>query len=346
MSFLLRKLLGHTLRDAAVDDAGGGAATAKDDGRPDDITPEEWADLTEAERRAIAGDDLDDEGDGDDDHTETLRKIAGESDDDGAADAAAAAAATAAATAEADDADAGAEIEVPYRAVLPADYTAQLDTAKGQLKELKEKFRAGEIEIDEYEDKRDAVDAQLRELETMRVKAEMSVEMSRQAATNAWNREVRDFMAEEANALYKGEVAGTAFDSIVKGLISETAIEKHPERAQWSGRKILIEADRIFRSELQIAPAKKQDDQPNPAAAETPEQKARKAVEARRQANDKRLKTLSNLPAADQDATGAGEGEGEFAYLDNLQGIAFENELARMERQDRAKFDRLMRNGG
>ena len=332
MSMLLRRMLATALAPVDQDGAGGGGAAA--DGRPEDITEDEWARLTEAERAAIADDD------GEELDPEALRKIAG---DDSSADAKAAADAAAAAAAEAEAAAAAAAGDTPefapaYRAEVSADLLAQNEADKKALADLKEKFRAGDIELDEYEAQREGISDRMREFDKAQVKAEVSREMGEQTAAQRWGWEVDNFFAEEGNALYKGKAAGAAFDAIVKDLVSDKAMEQHPERANWSGRRILIEADKVCRAELGLAaaaPAKEPGAQPKPL---TEAERIRQANAARRPKPTEVPKTLANVPAADQDASGRGAEGGEFAFMDNLHGIAYENAMARMTDVQRDRF--------
>lgn len=340
MSALLRRLLAIPMAEEDGDGGsnGGGAGAGDDldagaaaDGRPDDITQEEWDSLTDEERAAIA--DTDTTGD----DAETLRRIAGDDTVDGGGGND-----TQAGAADADDADvdASTEFTTTYRAELPADHQAQVDAAKGELKTLRDQFRAGELELDDYEERREAIDARLRDLDTARIKAEVSREMGEQTAVQRWDWEVQNFMAEEANAIYKGRAAAAAFDAMVKDLVSDEALKANPERANWSGRKILLEADKAFRAELGIGGAAADGGKPGAGAktaAQIAKEKERAAIAARRPGDKAFPKTLAGAPAADAEGASGGK-DSEFAYLDNLQGIAYENAIARMSDAQRERF--------
>lgn len=334
MSNLLRMMLYPLMAptDGEGFDASGAAAavaSAADDDAidtstaPEGYTQEEWEALSENERLAL----LEPEED-----AESLRAIAGDDDQGGdagkgdgkGADAGAANGGDGAA-ADVDDDGAGETFQATYRATLPDDFDAQVQANKDATKALTDAFKAGDIEVDEYEAKREELTAKRDELTALRIKSEISAETSAQAAEQRWAWECERFYEQPENEIYKNPIRLAAHDAAVRNLVSDEALKAHPERAKWSGAKILREADAMVRAEMGGSTAT----QPKP---ETDAEKARKAVaeaNAKRRPDLKAVpKTLAGLPAAEN--TDAGDGGDEFADIDKLQGIEYENAIARL----------------
>lgn len=326
MNMLLRKLLGHTLREEADEsDAGGGAAAAASDddadidaGRPDDITAEEWAELSPAERAAIAA------GDGDETDQATLAAIAAAGGDgaDDEGDAAAAAAAEEAAAAAADP-DPAPFVPV-FKASLPADFDAQVTALKDERNALKTKFKEGELELDEYEEQREALDDRLSELNTLKVKAEIAADNEKQTGEQKWAWECDTFYAEEANAIYKDSIRAAAHNAAVIELASEASLKAHPERHKWTGMRFLREADKMVRASMGIAAA----DPATPAADGKPPRNIKPTPAGAIPP------AIAKLPVA----ASANVGGDEFADIVALEGVDYERAIARMSPDQRERF--------
>ena len=69
-----------------------------------------------------------------------------------------------------------------YRAELPADYDAQVKALNDETSALAQKFRAGEIEFEEYETQQTALLQRRDELREIKIKAEIASEMGAQSA--------------------------------------------------------------------------------------------------------------------------------------------------------------------
>lgn len=331
-SNLLRKLLGHTLMEEA-DEAGaggGGAAAAGGDddtdidaGRPDDISAAEWAELSPAEREAIAA------GDGDETDVDTLAAIAAAG-GDGADDESAAAAASAAAAEEEAAAAAAAGDPAPFvpvfKANLPADFDAQVQAVKDERNDLKVKFREGDLELDEYETQREALDDRLAELNTLKVKAEIAADNEKQTVEQRWAWECDTFYADEANAIYKDPILAAAHNAAVSklGREAEDQPEKFPERAKWNGMRFLREADKMVRASMGVKPA----DPVTPAA------------DGKAPRNIKPTPPSAIPPAINKlpVAASANVGADEFADMAGLEGVDYERAIARLSPEQRERF--------
>ena len=309
------------------------------------LSDEDLALLTEEEREAIAA------GAEDAAQQEALAKIAAGADDDdddddgdgkdkgedaAAAQAAAAAAATppaaedgAAAAAQAPSAapaDKSAAKPATYTAELPADIEAKQQAISTELGELRDKFKAGDIDVDDYEAQRDTLLDQRGELNKAITKAEISQEMQQQSAQQAWQAAIeRTFDAavkpEQGGIDYRKDQAKAAdLDLFVRRLAED------PANADKDMDWFLTEGHRRVKAlhGMTAAPAAAA-----AAAAPTPPPTRRAPVESA-------PKTLAMVPGAD----GPGDVAGEFADVDALDGDELEAAIARMSPAQREKFER------
>jgi len=289
------------------------------------------ATLTPEEREAIEGSDIPDED------LNVIKKIAGDADndasddgdddqddaDDGDDDAAPIEGKTAPAEAAAEDAaedEAPARQAVPrYEAQLPSDYDDQIKSLKDRDAELRQKFKDGEIDIDE----RDAGLAELSEqrerLLVARAKAEISQEMTEQTAQQSWQTEINKAIARAAKEdgidYRKDQAKAADWDQFVRILAA------NPAHADKSMDWFLAEAHRRVLALHGVAPAPKR---------ETIED----AKAKRKPPLDAAPKTLAQVPGSD----GPGDVESEFSDIDALEGWELEQAIARMSPAQRAKY--------
>ena len=311
------------------------------------LSDEDLALLTEEEREAIAA------GAEDAAQQEALAKIAAGADDDdddddddgdgkdkgedaAAAQAAAAAAATppaaedgAAAAAQAPSAapaDKPAAKPATYSAELPADFEAQQQAVATELADLRRQFKDGALEIDDYEDRREALLQQRDDLNRLSTKAEIAAEMRTQTAEQQWEaaiaRAFDDAAKPEGGAIdYRTDKAKAAdLDQFVRLLGS------NPDNAEKDMDWFLQEGHRRVKALHGVAPAPAA---AAAAAAPTPPPTRRAPVESA-------PKTLAMVPGAD----GPGDVAGEFADVDALDGDELEAAIARMSPAQREKFER------
>lgn len=298
--------------------------------------------LTDEEREAIQGGDYDaaevdamkkiaasatdDEGDDDDDDDEgtSTQPLEGKQ-ADSAQDADAAVADAAAAGADdAPTAAAPAGAVAPrYEAKLPADFEAQVSNLAAEEAALKAKFKAGEIEFEEFDEKRGELQSQREALTIARAKAEISQEMSQQSAAQQWQNSVNRFMAQAAGEGldYRKDADKAAdLDQFVKVLAN------NPANGDKSMDWFLVEAHRrvqALHGLTRTAPA--------PAAKADPIADAK----AKRQPPlDAAPKTLAQVPGGD----GPGDVGDEFADVAALDGWELEQAIGKMSPAQREKF--------
>lgn len=292
------------------------------------VSEDQLAGLSEEERAALA----------EDDDLDTLQEIAGagndnddedeDDDDDQAADAAAAtdspagdAAGKPDQAAAADTADEPVEARddddddaQPIYKVDPVEnYQQKLDDFAAEKKALREKLTEGDINLDQYEEQKDAIVAKEQAIIRQQDRADAFAEQNSQNAQANWQRTQERFFKADANAIYaNNKTLMKALDSTVKDLAVDPANANKP--ARW----FLQEADRQVRAAFghTTAPTDKE-----PEPGKKP---------ARKPDLSKIPKTLSGLPSAEISETGGDE----FSGMENLSGMDLEREIARRTKTD------------
>lgn len=289
-----------------------------------DMTPEELAAM-----QRIAGADGDDDGDDD----------GSDDDDDDAGQGAAPVEGVAAAPAPAAPAaDAGAPAAAPaaaaqaaaprYEAKLPADFDAKVQDLATRESELKRAFRAGEIEFDDFEAKRDELLREREGLTIARTKAEIASEMTAQTAEQQWRSTVDAFLTASAKAMdYRANAEAMGdLDAFVKMLAGKDANADKP--MEW----FLAEAHkRVMALHGGTAAAA-------PAPASSPATTRAQAAAARKPDPTTAPATLAQVPGGD----GPGDVNGEFGDVLALDGMEYESAIARMTPAQRERFARAI----
>ena len=301
------------------------------------------SDMTDAEveamRRVAAGDDslppvaatTDDDDDADPAGADPVDPVDPDPAEDGtaAADAAAAAADKAAAKAAAAQAEDDTD-EAPdqgraptYKAELPSDYADRTKALADADSSIKEQFRNGDIDFEEFEIKRAELLVEREALTMMRAKAEISAEMTAQTTQNTWRDTVLSFNAACAKAPggvdYSKDTEKQAdLDQFLKVLAARE------ENANKSMGWFLSEAHKRVIA-LHGLPA---------TAAGAGKDAVANAVKARKVSPGAAPANLANVPGSD----GPGDLGGEFANLDKLEGEAQEEAIARMTPAQRARW--------
>lgn len=257
-------------------------------------------------RQAPEGEDDDDENDGDDDAPPVEGK-------------------TEPAEEPADDAAEPVEVPEPqatprYDAKLPSDYDDQIKSLKDRDAELRQKFKDGEIDIDERDEGLAALSEQREQLLVARAKAEISQEMTQQTAAQQWQNTVNGFIAraakEEGGIDYRKDTAKAEdLDSFVKFLANKQ--ENADKPMEW----FLAEAHKRVLALHGVAQAPKRES--------LDEAKAK-----RKPPVDAAPKTLAQVPGSD----GPGDVASEFADIEALDGWDLEQAIARMSPAQRAKY--------
>lgn len=213
-----------------------------------------------------------------------------------------------------------AERPARYDAELPTKFDEQLQALKSQDADLRAKFKAGEIDIDERDEGLALLTEQREELLVQRTTA---VTLNKINETNAKN--------EDANF-------EAAFVARVKGDGVDYGLEENQEQFNVCLKRVLGKTPNLNRSDAwdeahkltaralgvtlgDAPPAKKAD----PVGD---------AVAKRRAPLDAAPKTLAQVPGGD----GPGDVGGEFADIEALTGMEYEAAIARMSPAQREKF--------
>lgn len=310
-----------------------------------DLTAEQLATLTPEEVAAITGED-----EHSPDELAALQRLADQAngaddgddgdDDDGDADTGhdtkPAPAAPATQTQTQQDADAAADVaqvaaqkavaaepaQPVYKAEMPAEFDSMVETIADQESELKRQFKEGDIDFEDYTAKQAELIAQRQTLNTQKIKAEISQEMSQQTAANNWqatvNRNIEDFAKEQGGIDYRKDESKQAdLDQFVRILANK------PENSAQSMDWFMQEAHKRVKALHGIADApKSKGDTVADAAAR------------RRQDSSGAPKTLAQVPGGD----GPGDIGSKFAHLDSLEGEALEGAIASMTPAQRAAY--------
>jgi hypothetical protein len=217
-----------------------------------------------------------------------------------------------------------------YEAKLPEDFDAQVKALADSEDALKAKFRAGEIEFDEFDVQRADILKQREALTIARTKAEISHEFNQQSAQQQWAVTVNRFVATVATVEgldYRTDTAKMAdLDGFVRVLAGR------PEHNDKSMEWFLTEAHRRVRALHGLdAPAVKA-----PPAEEKPAPEP-KPVPTRKPPIDAAPKTLAQVPGG----PGPGDVGSEFTDVLSLDGMEFEQAIARMTPAQRERFARV-----
>lgn len=234
-------------------------------------------------------------------------------------------------TAQAEAAPAAAAAPEPraprYEAKLPEDYDAKVQNLSEREAELKRMFKSGEIEFDDFEAQRDELLREREQLTIVRTKAEISQEMTAQTAEQQWLNTVQTFVsstaqlpADKGGIDYRIDTEKAAdLDTFVKTLAARN------EHADKSMDWFLKEAHRRV---LALHSLGSQASAPAPAPSPPP------APVSRKPSLEAVPTTLAQVPGGD----GPGDVTGEFSDVLSLEGLEYEQAIARMTPSQRERF--------
>lgn len=215
------------------------------------------------------------------------------------------------------------DVLVPrYEAKLPGDYDEQIQALRDKDAELRQRFKDGEIDVDELDAGRAEILEQREKLLVARAKSEISQEMQQQTAEQQWMAAVNRFMTTTAQSggtdYRKDEAKALDLDSFVKILAN------NPANAERSMDWFLTEAHkRVQALHGEVTP------QPKPSADN--------AIKSRKVAVSDLPKTLAQVPGGE----GPGDVADEFADIDALSDNDLEMAIKRMTPAERERFARL-----
>ena len=208
-----------------------------------------------------------------------------------------------------------------YEARLPSDYDDQIKGLKERDADLRQKFKDGEIDIDERDAGLAALSEQREQLLVARAKAEISQEMTTQTAQTAWQTEINKAISRAAKEdgidYRKDQAKANDWDQFVRILAAR------PEHSDKSMDWFLAEAHKRVMALHGVAKS--------PAAPADP---IADAKAKRKPPVGAVPMTLAQVPGSD----GPGDVGSEFADIEALDGWELEQAIARMNPAQRAKY--------
>ena len=276
------------------------------------LTEEELALLTEEEREGYLADDEDEAGAGD----------AGDDDPTLAVDdpATAPPAANPQDGGEGSDQGDGAELEeqlVPqpkplFNADLPADIEAQRTELDEKEAAIDQQYDEGDILFTEHKQALRDINKQRNALDRAELKAELAAEAYQTQIDNSWQASQTAFFASHPELNTANEVQMTALDHLVRQETKATL-----DKGGSIGVPELERAYTKYKQAFNIEAA-------SPKQAKAPASKNEGVVPP----------NLGKLPAATANDTD----DGKFAHLDRLEGVAFEDALAKLSDAQRDEY--------
>jgi hypothetical protein len=212
-----------------------------------------------------------------------------------------------------------------YVAVLPGDYSEQVDALKSAAAELRERFKNGDLDVDAFNEENDKLIEQREGLVAMKMKADISADMRQQSERSEWERSINRLFASAAKDgvdYTKDEARREDLDLFVKALASNAA--NADKTMEW----FLSEGHKRVMSLYGGTPA--------PAPTPTPAAAVKAAAATRKPPTDAIPKTLAHVPGGD----GPGDLAGEFADVDRLGGEDLEAAISKMSPTQRERYQR------
>ena len=286
----------------------------------DEFTQAEWDSLTDAEREGMLGDESEEEQQ----QSKEQQQQQVEADAQREADAISKATADQQATQEEQQAEAAPAAEEPpvsttprprgvIDATLPEDYDQRVSANEKAMADLDKAYDDGDISHSEWREQLRKLDRESRELERMKDRAELAQESSQQALMAHWQGLIQPFLAKHPE-LGEDDVSMTGFDSYLKqttapvmqagGTPGQAEIDK--AYGLWCKRFNFTQAG----EQQQQAPAGKK-----PITAPP---------------------TLGGLPVSN----GNSVEDGRWAALDRLEGVAFEEALAKLSQAELDEYSK------
>jgi hypothetical protein len=213
-----------------------------------------------------------------------------------------------------------------FRAELPADFADQQAALKASADALRQQFKDGDIDVDEYEAQRETLTDQRSKLDALALKADIAKDMETQSAEALWKAAIdRQFVAaasaEGGGIDYKTDKAKVAdLDLFVKTLANNPA--NGDKDSDW------------FMREAHKRVLALHDIKPTGAPANADPAKLAAANAARKPPTDALPRGLANVPGADN----ATDMAGEFDHIDRLDGVELEAALSKLSADQRSKY--------
>lgn len=205
-----------------------------------------------------------------------------------------------------------------YDTGLPSDFNDKVEAIKSQEAELRQQFKNGDIDLDEFEAKRDELATQRSDLMAQKTVADTLARLNEENRRLAAAQYEQQFVARVRN---DGIDYAQAKNQRLFNTFLQDLAEDNPDKAadrDWMWTKA---HEAMLRARgLSAAQASA-----DPVAA---------ARDKRKAPVDSAPKTLAAVPGSD----GPGDVSSEFAELDRLEGDAYESALAALSPRQREKY--------
>lgn len=285
----------------------------------DEFTQAEWDSLTDAEREGMLGDESEEAQQ----QSEEEQQQQAEADAQREADAIAKATADQQTTQEEQQEEAAPATEeqvLPTTprprgvidATLPEDYDQRIAANEKALADLDKAYDDGDISHSEWREQLRKLDRESRELERMKDRAELARESSQQALMNHWQGLIQPFLTKHPE-LGEDEVSMSGFDSYLKQVTAPVM-----QAGGAPGQAEIDKAYGLWCKRFNFTPAGEQ--QAAPAG--------KKPITA--------PPTLGGLPVSN----GNSVEDGRWAALDRLEGVAFEEALAKLSQSELDEYSK------
>ena len=286
----------------------------------DEFTQVEWDNLTDAEREGMLGDSSEEAQQ----QSEEEQQQQVEADAQREADAISKATADQQATQEEQQAEAAPATEeqvLPTTprprgvidATLPDDYDQRVSANEKAMADLDKAYDDGDISHSEWREQLRKLDRESRELERMKDRAELAQESSQQALMAHWQGLIQPFLAKHPE-LGEDDVSMTGFDSYLKQTTAPVM-----QAGGTPGQAEIDKAYGLWCKRFNFTPAGEQQQQA-PAG--------KKPITA--------PPTLGGLPVSN----GNSVEDGRWAALDRLEGVAFEEALAKLSQAELDEYSK------
>lgn len=195
----------------------------------------------------------------------------------------------------------------------------------GELADLRKKYEEGEVSQADYE-------TALIDIGAARAAAQVTQQLNTKFAEQEWNQAQEDFYG--ANARFNSPAMRAALGNAVERIEAESGEQKLRSSVLLQKAAALVDQElgALFGQPAQ--PAK-------PAAKEVPTKSAapnRTEEAARARAATAAPRTLADVPSAQENETGKND---KFEAIDRLEGLEFEEAIARLSPSEREAFEAL-----
>ena len=210
-----------------------------------------------------------------------------------------------------------------YSGNLPEDYEVRLHALQEEKRALVQQFKSGDIDFDEYSAHAEGLNARRDELAHIKIQADVANNIGQQTEEQRWLFVIESFFGETLAAegidyLHDQEKI-EVLDSFIK------TIGTNPKNANMRYEDAIREAHKRTKAYFGIA---------DTAQAVMPAPAKPEVKPTRKPPVDDAPKTLAQVPGSD----GPGDLAGEFANLDNLDGLDLERALQALTPAQRERY--------